>query len=174
LSDRILNRFPEIVGLYLQQVPHPEQPARGAAALPPKGKLPKEKKPSGKKKVPLPKKKPEVPQPEEPAGGVASLPQKEREPSKRKQLPNKKSLLKETNSNLKKNGMQEEEDNRKPPAKSMVKKKSLAERNIQKENDNTLENNHSNQEEEQVEAPKQPTYTALAKTKTKNNQKNRH
>jgi hypothetical protein len=78
------------------EVPHPEESTRGAAALPPKGKLPKEKKPSsssGKKKVPLPKKKP---QPEEPARGVASLPQKEREPTKRKQLPKKISLLKET------------------------------------------------------------------------------
>jgi hypothetical protein len=63
---------------------------------------------------------------------------------------------------------QEEEDDRKPPAKSMLKKKSTSERNTQKENSNTMENNHNNQEEEQVEAPKQPTDTALAKNKTKN------
>jgi hypothetical protein len=35
-----------------------------------------------------------------------------------------------------------------------------------------MENNHTNQEEEQVEAPKQPTDTALAKNKTKNKPKN--
>jgi hypothetical protein len=50
----------------------------------------------------------------------------------------------------------------------MVKKKSLAESNTQKENDNTLEYSHNNQEEEQVEVPKQSTDTALAKNKTKN------